>query len=211
MVELVRVEGLADLQLTLNGLPIHLRKKVMYKLLRKAASPILKAAKQNAPVAKKATRRVIPGLVKNTLKISTSRYWKPERGEFGVYIKPISPQKIKRLQRNVRKQNAHVYFGDPFYYRFQEMGFHAVGGSVITGSFKRKRKNIGTSQSLRARRNAEYESGKHTFVPGKKFIGRAFESQKQAALNIIKVDLVAEIISKFNKKGNANGISRTNS
>lgn len=210
MAEIVRVEGLADLQLTLQGLPTHLRDKVMYKLLRKAAAPILKAAKANAPVAKKGTRRVIPGLVKGTLKISTSRYWKPVKGEFGVYIKPISPQKIKRLKRTARKANAAVYFGDPFYYRFQEMGFHAVGKTRIYGSFERKRRNIGISQSKRARRQEEYASGKHTFVPGKKFIGNAFESQRYNALNIIKADLVAEIIKKFNQKGAGNGYRSAN-
>jgi hypothetical protein len=203
MAEIIRIEGLADLQLTLQGLPINLRNKVMYRLLRKAAAPILKAAKANAPVAKKATKRVIPGLVRGTLKVSTSRYWKPARGEFGVYIKPISPSKIKRLQRVARKgAGRSPYFGDPFYYRFQEAGFHAVGSSRITGSFRRKQ-----GPSLRARRNAQYASGMHTYVPGKKFIGKAFESNKQAALNIIKSDLVAEIIAQFNRKGK-HGYSR---
>lgn len=206
MVEIVRVEGLSDIQLTLNGLGTHLRKKVMYKLLRKAAAPILKAAKQNAPVAKKATNRVIPGLIRKTLKISTSRYWKPSNGDFGVYIKPISPSKIKRLQRVSRKARLRgPNFGDPFYYRFQEMGFHAVGRSKVGGRLKR-----GKGPSQRNRRKAEYAAGRFRFIPGLNFIGRAFESQKRAALNLIKVDLVAEIISAFNKKGQGNGSSRIN-
>jgi hypothetical protein len=206
MAEIVRVEGLADVKLALINVPIHLRKKVMYRLLRKAAAPILRAAKANAPVAKKATRRVIPGLVRGMMKISTSRYWKPQKGEFGVYIKPVSPSKIKRLQKTAKKQGASVYFGDPYYYRFQEYGFHAVGRDRIRGSYKRKRRNIGISMSQRARRNAQYSAGLHTKVPGLKFIGRAFESQKNAALNIIKADLVAEILSAFNKNVNKKGI-----
>lgn len=205
-VELVRVEGLSDLQLTLEGLPVHLRRKVMYKLLRKAAAPILRAAKQNAPVAKKATNRVIPGLIKRTLKISTSRYWKPSKGDFGVYIKPVSPSKIKRLQRVARKGGVKgPNFGDPFYYRFQEEGFHAVGRSTVGGKFKR-----GKGPTLRARRKAQYAAGRFKFIPGLKFIGRAFESQKNAALKIIQVDLVAEIIAAFNRKGIGNGNSRIN-
>lgn len=201
MAEIVRIEGLHDLQIMIGGLPAHLRKKVMYKLLRKAAAPILKAAKQNAPVAKKATKRVIPGLIRDTLKISTSRYWKPMKGEFGVYIKPKTPPGTKKASKRMKG----LYFGDPYYYRFQEEGFHAVGRSKITGSFGRKK---GPSQ--RARRNSQYADGMHKYIPGKKFIGRAFESQKQAALNTIKVELVQEIIAAFNKKGHGNGNSRIN-
>ena len=192
MAEIIRVEGLHDLQLMIGGLPTHLKKKVMYKLLRKAAAPILKSAKQNAPVAKNASKRVIPGLIRDTLKISTSRYWKPSNGDFGVYIKPKTPTGIKKARKHLKG----MYFGDPYYYRFQEEGFHAVGRSKVTGSFGRRK---GPSQ--RARRNSQYADGKHRFIPGLKFIGRAFESQKQAALNLIKVDLVAEIITAFNKKG----------
>ena len=201
MAEIVKIEGLHDLQLMIGGLPTHLKKKVMYRLLRKAAGPILKAAKQNAPVAKKATKRVIPGLIRDTLKISTSRYWKPMKGEFGVYIKPITPPGIKKARKSLKG----LYFGDPYYYRFQEEGFHAVGRSKITGSFGRKK-----GPSLRARRNSQYADGRYRFIPGKQFIGRAFESQKYTALNMIKVDLVAEIIEQFNKKGQGNGKSRTN-
>lgn len=201
MAEIVRVEGLHDLQLMIGGLPTHLKKKVMYKLLRKAAGPILKAAKQNAPIAKKATKRVIPGLIRDTLKISTSRYWKPRDGEFGVYIKPKTPPGIKRARKRVKG----LYFGDPYYYRFQEEGFHAVGRSKITGSFGRKK-----GPSLRARRNSQYADGMHRFIPGKRFIGRAWDSQRHNALNLIKVELVAEIIAQFNRKGQGNGNSRTN-
>lgn len=209
MAEIVRVEGLHDLQITLQGLPVELRKKVMYKLLRKAAAPILRAAKQNAPVAKKATKRVIPGLIKGTLKISTSRYWKPSRGEFGVYIKPVSPSKIKRLQRHARKGGGRgPYFGDPFYYRFQEEGFHAVGRSRVDKLSKAATKLNG---SIRARRQKQYAAGRHRFIPGKKFIGRAWEAHKRKALEIIKVDLVAAIVSKFNERAQRHGNSSANS
>ena len=47
MAEIVRVEGLADVKARLQDLPVHLRKKVMYAVLRKAAVPIIKAAKAN--------------------------------------------------------------------------------------------------------------------------------------------------------------------
>jgi len=185
MAEIIRVEGLADLKITLQGLPVHLRKKVMYRLLRKAAAPVLRAAKANAPVARKATSSVIPGLIKNTLRIAISKFQKPSAGDFGVYIKPIVPGKIKSLQRRARKAGNDVNFGDPFYYKFQEFGFLAVG----------RRKAVGGKRARAARK----ASGAFRFIPGKEFLGRAFESGKTAALNLIRSDLAEEIAAKFNK------------
>lgn len=190
MAEIVRVEGLAELKLTLQGLPIHLRKKVIYRLLKKAAAPILLAAKSNANAlaAKKATRRVIPGLIRDTLKIAISKFKKSANGEFGVFIKPIVPGKVKRATRSARRGGVRgPNFGDPFYYKFQEFGFLAVGRGKAVGG-----------KRARAARKA---SGGARFVPGKEFLGRAFESTKSAALNLLNSDLAKEIAEKFNKNG----------
>lgn len=183
MAEFLRVEGLADVRARLESLPVHLRKKVIYSVLRKAAAPIIKAAKANAPVAKKATKRVIPGLIKNTIRTAISKYRKPAAGEFGIYIKPIVPGKIKSLKRRAGKA---VYFGDPFYYKFQEFGFHAVGRKRIAGG--------------RKRRAATLARGGYTKVPGKAFLGRAFDSGKATALALINKDVVQAITDKFNKR-----------
>ncbi len=188
MAEIIRVEGLGELKTTLQGLPIHLRKKVMYRLLRKAAAPMLRAAKANAPVAKKATPRVIPGLIKRTMRILVSKYKKPARGDFGIYIKPMVPGKIKSLKRAASRGGVRgPNFGDPFYYKFQEFGFLAVGRSKAVGG-----------KRARAERKA---SGGGRRVPGKEFMGRAFESGKGAALNMITSDLAKEIAAKFERKG----------
>jgi len=183
MAEIMSVEGLADVRARLESLPVHLRKKVMYSVLRKAAAPMIKAAKANAPVAKKATRRVIPGLIKNTIRSAISKYRKPASGEFGIYIKPLVPGKIKSLKR---KAGNAVYFGDPFYYKFQEFGFHAIGRKRIAGG--------------RTRRADTLARGGYTKVPGKAFLGRAFDSGKAAALALINKDVVQAITDKFNKR-----------
>lgn len=182
MAEIVRVEGLDDVRKRLESLPVSLRKKVMYSILRKAAAPIIRAAKANAPVAKKATRRVIPGLIKNTIRTAVSKYKRPVSGEFGIYIKPFVPGKIKSLRRRAKGVN----FGDPFYYKFQEFGFHAVGRKRVAGG--------------RKRRAAALASGKFTKVPGKEFLGRAFASGKAAALALINKDVVKAITERFNKR-----------
>lgn len=186
MAEFLHVEGLSDVRARLESLPIHLRKKVMYSVLRKAAAPMIKAAKANAPVAKKATNRVIRGLIKNSIRTAVSKFKKPSSGEFGIFIKPFVPGKIKSLQRRARKAGKDVNFGDPFYYKFQEFGFHAVGRKRIAGG--------------RKRRAATLARGGYTKVPGKAFLGRAFDSGKAAALALINKDVVQAITDKFNKR-----------
>jgi len=186
MAEFISVEGLEDVRTRLFSLPIHLRKKVMYKTLLKAATPIVRAARANAPVAKKGTKRVIPGLVKNTIRVVISKFSNPSAGTFGVYVKPFVPGKVKSLQRRAKRGGHHVYFGDPFYYKFQEFGFHAVGRRRVAGG--------------RRRREAVLVSGRFTKVPGKAFLGRAFDSGKAAALAMINTDVVQAITERFNKR-----------
>jgi hypothetical protein len=187
MAEILRIEGLADVKSRLQGLPIHLRNKVMYAVLRKAALPIIRAAKANAPVAKKSTRRVIPGLIRNTIRTAVSKYKRPASGEFGIYIKPIVPGKIKSLKR---RAGSAVYFGDPFYYKFQEFGFHAVGSKRVAGG-----------RYARARRIFQmHAAGTANRVPGKAFLGRAYDSGKSAALAMINTEVVKAITERFNKR-----------
>lgn len=188
MAKIIKVEGLGELKKTLQGLPIHLRKKVMYRLLRKAAAPMLRAVKANVPVAKKATPRVIPGLIKRMMRISVSKFKKPARGEFGIYIKPVVPGKIKSLKRAASRGGVRgPDFGDPYYYKFQEFGFLAVGRSKAVGGMR-----------ARAERQASWTGRR---VPGKGFMWHAFESGKGTALNMITSDLAKEIAAKFERKG----------
>lgn len=187
MAEIIRMDGLQEVRLALINTPVKLRRKVLYKLLRKAAQPIVRAAKANAPVAKKATNRVIPGLVKRTIGIAKSRYRNESLGEFGVFIKPITPRGIKRIGRIARKAGVKgPNFGDPFYYAFQEAGFHAVG-----------RRKVGGGRRVRAER---IKSSGARFIQGKAFMGRAFEAERHNAVKRINVELVAESIAEFNRR-----------
>lgn len=186
MIEL-KVDGLEDVRLRLVGLPIHLRQKVMYALLRKAAAPIVAAAKLNAPVARRATRQVIPGLIRKTIGVTRSKFKKPAAGEFGVFVQPRVPGKVKSLQRRASRGGVRgPNFGDPFYFRFQEFGFHAAGGKRVRGGQRT--------------RQARLKASGGRFVPGLEFLGRAFASQKAAALNLINSDLVRAITDQFNRR-----------
>ncbi len=192
MVESVKMEGFEAVRKALIETPKHLRKKVMHTILRKAALPILRAAKANAPRATRATKRVIPGLLKKTLGITRSKIKKASRGEFGVFITARKPGQVKRLGRLARKSGAKgPNFGDPFYHRFQEGGFHAVGSRRVKGGKRNRAANLKSSGSR--------------FIPGKKYLGGAFESQKQNAVNIIKADLVKETVAAFERRAKNNG------
>lgn len=182
-----KIEGLGEVRAALIGVPIDLRRKVMLSLLRKAAQPIVRAAKANAPVAKKATRRVVPGLIRKTIGVARSKIHNGARGVFGVFIKPIKPAGVKRIARQARRAGAAgPNFGDPFYYAFQEAGFHAVGRRKVGGGRRARAERVKASGAL--------------FIPGLKFMGRAFESQRNAAVGIFRADVVEKIVESFNKR-----------
>lgn len=192
MVETVKMEGFEQVRLALMETPKHLRKKVMHAILIKAAQPILKAAKANAPVAKKSTSRVITGLLKKTLGVTRSKLRNASRGDFGVFITARKPGAIKRIGKSARKAGKNgPNFGDPFYHRFQEGGFHAVGSRRIKGGKRtRNRTILGNALSGTGAR----------YIPGKNYLGNAFESQKQNAVNIIQSDLVKASVAAFEKR-----------
>ncbi len=182
-----KIEGLGEVRDALINVPVDLRRKVMMSLLRKAAQPIVRAAKANAPVAKRSTKRVVPGLIRRTMGVARSKINNGQRGVFGVFIRPIKPAGVKRISRQARRAGAAgPNFGDPFYYAFQEAGFHAVG-----------RRKAGGGRKARAER---VKASGARFIPGLKFMGRAFESQRNAAVGIFRTDVVEKIVESFNKR-----------
>lgn len=187
MTEVIKMDGLEAVRSALLETPKHLRQKVMLSVLRKAAAPILRAAKANAPVAAKSTNRVIPGLIKKTLGITRSKLKLAANGEFGVFITARVPGKVKRVRGQARKSGLKgPNFGDPFYHRFQEAGFHAVGRKRVAGG-----KN---------RRAAALKASGARFIPGKKYLGNAFEAHKRDAVKILTGDMVKETIAAFERR-----------
>lgn len=187
MAEIVKMEGFEQVRLALLNTPVELRKKVIHSVLRKAAAPILRAAKASAPVAKKATKRVIPGLLKRTLGITKSKLRSASRGEFGVFITARVPGKVKRIGRSAARSGMKgPNFGDPFYHRFQEGGFHATGARRIKGGKRNRAANLKTSGAR--------------FIQGKKYLGSAYETQRMTAVNLIQSELVTETVAAFNRR-----------
>lgn len=155
MAEIVRVKGLADAKAAIEALTKDLRLRVARGALRDAARPIVNAAKTNAPVR--------TGLVKKRIGVSASKIKRGKTGEIGVYIRPRATALVRKTK--LRAQ-------DPWYYRFQEAGFHAVG-----------RRRVGGGRRARAGR---LKASGARFIPGKAFLGRAFEAQQRAALEIFQ-------------------------
>lgn len=180
MVDSVRIDGLDEVRRALMDTPVELRKKVIYRLLRKAAQPMLRAARAGAPRASKASRRVIPGLLQRSIGIRVSKIKRPAAGEFGVFITATTPPGVKRIKRAARKVGgAGPNFGDPFYHKFQEAGFHAVG----------RRSSASRLKASGAR-----------FIPGKKYLGSAYESHKMGFVETFRVDVVQAAVEAFNKR-----------
>jgi hypothetical protein len=191
MAEIVEIEGLERVRKALLEAPKHLRQKVMHSILRKAAAPILRQARANAPQAKKSTKYVIPGLIKKTLGITRSKLRSAARGEFGVFITARIPGKVKRLRRSAKVAGARgPYFGDPYYHRFQEGGFHATGGHKIKGG---KRSRAERLSNLRS-------SGAIRYIEGKAYLGNAYLANRMNAVKIMSVETAREVIAAFERR-----------
>jgi hypothetical protein len=191
MTETVRIEGLEQVRVALLETPKHLRQKVMHAILRKAAAPILRQARMNAPVAKKATKYVIPGLIKKTLGITRSKLRNAARGEFGVFITARVPGKVKRSRKNAKAVGMRgPYFGDPYYHRFQEGGFHATGGQKIKGGKRLRAERLSNLRS----------SGAIRYIEGKAYLGNAYLANRMNAVKIMSAETVREVIAAFERR-----------
>jgi HK97 gp10 family phage protein len=155
MAEMLSVEGLKDAKAALDALTKDMRRKVVRGALRDAARPFVQAARANAPV--------LTGLMRKRIGTFTSKLKRGQNGEIGVYVKPRASNAARRAKNRAL---------DPFYYRFQEAGFHAVGRRKVKGGRRARAANLAASGAR--------------FIPGKMFLGRAFASQQRRALEIFQ-------------------------
>jgi len=97
MADSIKVNGLAELQKTLNALPDRLGKKVVMQALRKAANVIKKDAQQRVRVLATPTEFRNPGTVKKAIKVRKSK-----QDKYGVYVgvKPLNVKKIMAFKGN---------------------------------------------------------------------------------------------------------------
>lgn len=133
-----------------------LQKRAVSSALRAGARVVVKQAKANAPVDTGALKRNI------IAKAGSKKYTKA--GQVRVIIG------VRHGRAGKNKKSAYARRGeDPFYFRFQELGYLATGRKKA-----RKQSN--------ARR-----------VPGKRFLSRALEQQSGPALREITQRLAREV------------------
>jgi HK97 gp10 family phage protein len=182
MAESYKIEGLDALKRNINELTADLKRKVVRAGLRDAAAPIARQARANAPVLKEDHPYRLPNTLKKSIITKASKEFNGKNGVIGVYIS------VKKRKGLGGKESAKNPF-DPFYWRFMEFGFTAVGGKKITGGTNLRNKT----------RNERVRSGAAKWIPGKRFMGRAFDANSARAIDIFKARLKVRI-DKANKK-----------
>lgn len=115
MAETVKLEGLDDLKRAVSELKADLRRKVIRGALRDAAGPIARAARAKAPVLKQVHPHRLPGTLKRSIVVKSSKQFRGQGNELGIYI---AVRKRKGLGGKAGARNPF----DPFYWRFQEFG-----------------------------------------------------------------------------------------
>lgn len=135
MTDAPRVLGFEDVTKELKEIPDRLKRRVLGKAFRKGARIIAAQAKSDAPrgetgalrhnlISKKGSRRYNNGL--EARYIIGVRHGK-------VRTEPTT-YKTKSGKVKTRKLTAYDKRGeDPFYYRFQELGFKAGGKTYVPG------------------------------------------------------------------------------
>lgn len=147
-----------DVKRALNNFAKKIRYRIVRQALKAAAECIVLEAKANAPVR--------TGLVRKRIGI----VWRPPKP--GLVRLSIYPRGTKKARATKDRRKA------PFYYRFQEAGYHAVGGRRI-----KARSGDGRDP---ARRRREILSRGIRFIPGKAFLGRALATKAREALDIFE-------------------------
>lgn len=129
--------------------------------LRGGAELIAKDARAHAPELKTATAYRVPGALRNAIGVQDKT---TKDGKVGVSI-------------GVDETAA-------FYWRFQEFGFHAVGGKRIGGG----------ANSRPSRTLDRVNAGSARFIPGLQFMQHAFDANQQAVVEIVKKQVQATLL-----------------
>ncbi len=176
----IRIEGLAELQARLKTLPTKIQRRALNAAMRAGAREIVIEVKARAPVdtgalkrnviAKRGRRQFDQGLAGR--QIIGVRHGKA-RTEATTYT--VKGKKFtNRLTAYDRKGQ------DPFYFRFQELGYTAVGRRKAANRSERGNRKAG---------NPSYGR----LIPGKKFLAGGLAAAGPRALNTIKTRLAAEL------------------
>ena len=183
MPERLEVKGLRELEAALKGFTPALQKRSIRQALGAGGRVVRDAARARAPVRSGVLRRniqVVVGKI-NPGKGIQNAYIGIETGKVGQVTAEGKVAFKRRGKARFRAQTRREKRGeDPFYYRFQELGFTAVG---------RRKARSGASK----RRGGETVGRK---IPGLRFLTKAFENNVGPVLEKFKAS-VSVFIEKY--------------
>jgi len=172
----IAVAGLSELRTRLLALPVKVQKKALTKAVRAGAQNVRAQAKANAPFRSGTTKANV------VAKPGARRY---QGGADVRYIVGVrhgrtntNPTDRRGKKRTVTKYDKAGR--DPFYFRFQELGFTAVG-----------RRNPAKRAERANRRASAPTYGR--WIPGKKFLQNALTSTATRVTEKISSVLASEI------------------
>ena len=178
----IEVEGLKELDRALAEFPLKLQRRILNKAMAAGARIIANEVKARAPVKTGAIKRNVG------YKRGDRRYNEP--GMAGRHIVGVQHGKVRskpsviRLpsgRRKIAKLTKYDLRGqDPFYFRFVEKGYHAVGRLP-------KQKGVNARAARRQRVAAA------RFVPGQRFMQQGFNASAGRAVEKVRQVLAAEI------------------
>lgn len=177
MAEQLQIKGLRELEAAMKAFVPKLQKRGIRQALGAGARVIRDAARLKAPERTGTLKRNIQAVVGriNARQGIQSAYVGVETGKVGPAIAGKVEVKRKGKTR-LRAQTKREKRGeDPYYYRFQELGFTAVG---------RRKARSGASK----RRGGQTLGTK---VPGIRFLTKALEGSAGAAIEMFRATLAA--------------------
>lgn len=187
----VHVKGLDEIERRLKAMPKKMATRVLNKAIRKGANVIARQVRADAPFRTGAIKRNV--LVKRGRRDFDNGL--EARYVIGVQHGKVRTEPTKfKTKKGVRERKLTAYDRrgqDPFYFRFQELGFHAVGTrkrEVVDNKF------LGTTKRVRAT-NVIRGGGSARFVSGKKFMTNALPRARGQAIDAV-VKSMREDIAK---------------
>lgn len=182
----VKLGGFDAMNRALLAATKEIRTKAVRSALRKAGNVIKKAAQQAAPVLQVPTKTRKSGTVRKAITVRFSKFARRAGNEmFFIGVRPLRGSHQKRLGKaGARNPN------DPFYWRFQEFGYTAVGSKKIAGG-KRSRER---------ERKKRVSTGKARWIEGKHFLRDSANNSASLAVDVFMASVVPQI-EKLDAKG----------
>lgn len=169
----IQVQGLAELRRALLAYPKKIQKRALDKAMAAGARVVAAQARANAPVATGAVR-------KNIVAKRGQRKYQGSADSYFIVGVRHGKTNTNPVGRGGRKRTVTAYDKrgqDPFYWRFQELGYTAVGSRPALSGAKKRRRVRPTGR----------------YIPGKFFMTRALTASSGAALEKIRAVLEQEI------------------